>query len=51
MKKKIINVAIDLVIGLTYITILDILFELDAFSFAVGCSLILIWDFIDKIRR
>ena len=51
MKKKIINVAVDLAIGLTYITILDRLFELDAFSFCVGCSLILIWETIDKLRK
>jgi len=51
MKNKIINIAIDLIIGLTYITILDIFFELDAFSFAVGCSLIIIWDAMDRLRK
>ena len=52
MKKKfIINMIVDIIIGMIFITIFGLFKEIDAFSFCVGCSLMLLWDVIGKLRK
>ena len=52
MKKKfIINMIIDIIIGMIFVTIFGLFKEIDVFSFCVGCSLILLWDVIGKLRK
>ena len=44
------KILIELLIGITYITIMDLIKEIDSFSMAVGSGLVLIWDALNKFK-
>lgn len=50
MKRFISDVALDLLVGIIFLKLMELIREIDTFSFGVGAAIVLIWLLLDAIR-